>query len=259
MSEAIADGLDLFDDEPVSGTSHANVAPAVPAKFQGKTVEQLIEMNMHSEKMIGRQSAEVATLRRIQRLEQEPSRQETQQRVERKPVTVETLLSNPEEALHSAIDNSDLNRRTLAAEARAARVEAKFGERNFVTKYPTFKDDMEDPSFTAFIARNATRAGLADKAAHGDYDAASDLWDMWGEVKEVTAAPRSDRVKAVALPNTMRATAKDGQASSRKFSRAKIADLRDKAESGDIAAKQRWNDADFQRELGQAHVDGRVV
>lgn len=256
------DELDLFAEEAAHGEPSGET-PAVPEKYKGKTVEDLIKMNQHADRKIGQLGNEVGSLRRMsdRLLELTPKQDNKAQLVAAKPVTVETLLNDPANTLKSAIEESDLGKRTQAAEARADRLEARISERDFTSRFPSYKEDMEDAKFLDFIKSTKLRSELSSAAATGNFDAGTRLWEEWEDRKQfldstatTETKPRKDKV-----PSTMRSTPSEGRVTGKKFSRVKVMELKEKAESGDPAAKMRWNSKEFQQELGQAHLEGRVV
>jgi len=253
---ATSDDLDLFV-EP-SGTS-TETASNVPAKYAGKSIEDLIQMHQHSERKITEQGREVGTLRRMadEILNLKSGKQETtqHQKVERQPVTVESLLNDPEKAIRSAVDSSEAVQRAKAAEQRAENLERSITQRDFVSRYPTYADDMQDPAFTEWVKKNEVRAGLGNLAANNDFRAAASLWDMWTEHKEL-AEPKGEKKVQKKVASSVRSTPAT-QATEKVWSRAKLMELRMKIDY-DQAAQARWNDPKFQEEMNKAYAEGRV-
>jgi len=252
---------DLAEFEAEASGQPVQKSEKIPAKYAGKSVEDMIQMHQNLEKLNGRQGQELGQMRRMadEILQLKKATTQTKEEV-RQPVTVESLLNDPEKALRSAVDSSDLVRRTQAAEDRVARLESKITQESFVSKFPSFADDMQDPEFTAFVQANPARQVLGTAAAKDDYNAAAALWAMWEERKELigTSKDESKPKAKVKVQSTVRPSAKTVDVASRNWSRAKLMELRFKVADGDPAAVARWNDKTFQENMHKAYSEDRV-
>lgn len=258
-STGAADDLAEFEAE-ATGQS-VEKSKEVPKKFEGKTVEDMIQSYQNLEKLNSRQSQELGQMRRMadEILQLKKSTTQTKEEV-RQPVTVETLLNDPEKALKSVVDSSDSAKRVQAAEDRVARLESKISQEAFVSKFPSFSEDMQNPEFTAFVQSNPARQVLGTAAGKEDYNAAAALWAMWEERNELIGAKdtsQKQRAK-VKVPVTVRPAAKESESAPRNWSRAKLMELRFKVADGDPAAVARWNDKTFQENMHKAYAEDRV-
>jgi hypothetical protein len=258
-STGAADDLMEFEAE-ATGQPVTMKSAAIPAKYAGKSVEDMIQMHQNLEKLNGRQGQELGQMRRMADEILQLKKATTQAREEvRQPVTVETLLNDPEKILNSSIDSSDLARRTQAAEDRVARLESKITQESFVSKFPTFADDMQDPEFTAFVQSNPARQVLGTAASKDDYNAAAALWAMWEERKDLIGSKDESKAKPkVKVQSTVRPSAKTVDVAPRNWSRAKLMELRFKVADGDPAAVARWSDKTFQENMHKAYAEDRV-
>lgn len=258
-SAGAADDLDLFEAE---ATGQPVTKPTtIPKKYEGKTVEDMIQMHQNLEKLNGRQGQELGQMRRMADEILQLKKPTTQIKEEvRQPVTVETLLNDPEKTLTDTINSSDLVRRTQAAEDRVARLESKITQESFVSKFPGFADDMQDPEFTEFVQSNPARQALGTAAAKEDYNAAAALWAMWEERKDLIGTTKDDKTQKakVKVQSTVRPSAKTVDVAPRNWSRAKLMELRFKVADGDPASVARWNDKTFQENMHKAYAEDRV-
>jgi hypothetical protein len=259
-----ASDLDLFETEATGKPASVAKVATIPDKYTGKTVEDLISMHQNAERLISRQGEEVAQVRRIADEILQLKKPTTQTTQERKPVTVDALLNDPEAAIKSAVQGSDLVRRTEAAEARVASLESQITEGQFTAKHKNVAQDINDPVFLEWVNKNQTRQTLAAHAAQKNFKAASELWDMWEEHKELTGAvrkdPTTDNTKgAKTVPTTVRSSPLDAISSGKPvYSRAKLMVLREKVAQGDPASITRWNDPTFQKNMHEAYAEKRV-
>lgn len=258
-----ASDLDLFEAE-ASGQPVHQPSKAPSDKYAGKSPEELIEMHRNAERVIGRQSQEIGTLRRVsdQILDLKKPTTETKKEEPRQPVTVDQLLNDPEKALHSAVNSSEAATLAKSADERVSRLEASITQERFVSKHKNFQQDLEDPSFKEWVAKNPVRVGLGNAAAqNADWKAAEALWDLWEEHKDLTkpAGKQTQTTQgAKPVPKTVKGSPSEGVPAEATYSRAKLMELRIKVQQGDAAANARWSDPEFQRRMHQAYADGRV-
>jgi hypothetical protein len=253
-----SDDLDLLDVAATTSTTSVQ-SDTTPAKYKGKSVEDMIKMHQNAERKISEQGADLAAQRRLSdeilRLKQASPETRTTE-VTRKPVTVEALLNDPEQAIRDAVNGSDMGRRAEAAEARTASLEATLEERDFTSKHKDFASDINDQDFVAWVNKNPLRQALANETAKKNFKAASNLWDLWDEHKELVGTEKpAATVKKV--PGTVKSAPLENKGKT-VYSRAKLMELRMKVEDGDPAATARWKDQTFQNNLIQAYAEDRV-
>lgn len=256
-----SDDLDLLDAEASTSTTSVQ-SDAIPEKYKGKSVEDMIKMHQNAEKKISAQGQDLAAQRRLSdeilRLKAASPETRTTEAA-RKPVTVEALLNDPEKAIRDAVDGSDMGRRAEAAEARTATLEATIAEQNFSSKHKDFASDINDPDFIAWVNKNPLRQALANETAKKNFQAASNLWELWDEHKELVGS--KDEATAVDTAKKVPTTVKSSPAQNKGktiYSRAKLMELRMKVEDGEPAAVARWKDQTFQNNLIQAYAEDRV-
>lgn len=259
-SSGAADDLAAFEAE---ATGQAVDKPTtIPDKFKGKSVEDMIHIAMNAEKLISRQGAELGQVRRMadEILQLKKPTTETKAEV-RQPVTVESLLNDPEKALNSAVNSSEIAQRATRAEQRVDHLERKLSETAFVSKHASFVDDMQDPNFISWVQKNPVRKTLGEAAAANNFEAAANLWDMWDEHKSLTGTTKTEakQQSGKTVPVTVKSSPAESMRSGKPIlSRSKLMELRLKAASGDQAANARLYDPAFQARLNEAYAEGRV-
>lgn len=272
-----ADDLDLFEAEATGTTvsKKKEESKTIPDKYAGKTVDDLISMHQNAERLIARQGQEAGTLRRLADQILDLKKPTTPITEERKPVTVDALLNDPEAAIASAVAASDVGQRAERAENRVHQLEMTIGEQKFTAKHKNVSRDIEDPEFQTWVNKNSLRQALASSAAkEGDpnrYVAANNLWDMWDEYKELKGTASGDnsdelenstrqQTQTKKVPNTVRQAPIDhARTGEPNWSRAKLMELRMKVQDGNEAAIARWKDPGFQERMHKAYQDKRVV
>lgn len=257
-----ANDLDLFEESLTGQTANTEKVKTIPAKYEGKTVEDLIDMHQNAERLNSRQGAEVGQLRRMTDELLNLRKTTTQVTEERKPVTVDALLHDPEKAISDAVANSPLARRAEAAEQRSAILEQRILETEFSGKHKTVQNDINDPAFLEWVNKNPLRVALAASAAkEGDanrYVAANNLWDLWDEHKELIGGKTAATLgKGKTVPNTVKSAPAESRGKPT-WSRAKLMELRIKVQQGDQAAIARFKDPAFEARMNEAYAEGRV-
>lgn len=267
-SGAGASDLDLFEEET---TGHASTnlekGTTIPAKFAGKSVEDLINMNINAEKLIGRQGSELGQMRRMadEILQLKKPTPTTQQTERVQPVTVDALLNDPQKAINALVEASPLAQRTIAAEKRVVQLESRLSENEFASKGRDVNRDVNDPAFIAWVGKNPLRQSLAAEAGKDGspnrFVAATNLWDMWDEYKELVGERQDSagKQRRSSSTSTVRQAPNDfTQQRKPNWSRAKLMELRTKVADGDPAAVARWGDPTFQKRMHEAYADERV-
>ncbi len=231
----------------------------LPAKYQGKTAAEIAKMHMDAEAEKSRLGNEVGSLRQIADrflgLEQERTRTARQ---ERKPVTTDDILTNPDETLEKAIEEHPV---VQSLTERLERAQLSMAQVQFEKAHPDFQQDLSDPDFVEWVKKSKIRTALAVNANEGNYEAADSLWSLWderkSELKETKAEKAAARAKAEKL-GALEGGGTSGLETDRIYSRVELMTLHQKALSGDPEAKAKWNDPSYQAERAKAYKEGRV-
>lgn len=257
MTTEAASDLDLFEAEATG--QPASKSTGTPDKYVGKSVDDLIRMHQNAEHLISRQGAEVAQVRRMADEILQLKKPITETRpIAREPVTVQTLLNDPEKALQSAVDSSSVAQRATQADTRIAQLESSIAETRFTSKHANFAEDLNDPAFIAWINKSPVRAALGQAVAAKNFDAATNLWDLWTEHKELSGTTQNVAItKAKTVPSGVKSAPAQPRGKPI-FSRAKLMELRMKVQQGDTAATARYNDPAFQDRMHEAYAEDRV-
>ena len=264
MSTNTAPDFDLEYTSAVSKEPTTAVTPAeLPQKYRDKSVEEIARMHMEAERHLSRVGNELGEQRRLTdallKLDKDNAKVP-----EKKPVTADELFQDPNKAIEQAIQSSETTKTVVSTQQRLNNLEMQIGQRDFESKFPTYREDAQNPSFQEWAQKNPARIQLLIAADKYDFNAANALWDMWNEHKELTGtsdktAVEEDRSKRVKAAKTVKAAAsEEGSGQGPVYSRSKLMELRLAAASGDMKAKRKLEDPDFQNALSRAYVEGRV-
>lgn len=261
--EPSQDELDL--ELAMISDDKADEAPAervadIPTKYEGKSIEDLIRMNEDAQREISRKGNEISEVRRLADvLIGVKPEDNSKKQPERKPITVDALLDNPDSVLNSAFESSTVSVQTKQVAEKLDSLEKKIAFGEFTRKYPTYTQDIADPAFAEWAVKSSLRKQLAERANALDFDAANNLWELWTEHQELTGGKeKQDVTKTVKAAATVRNGANKPNAGSPTYSRAKLMELRYKAIDGDQAAQAKLDDPEFNARLVQAYAENRV-
>ena len=228
--------------------------PKIPEKYQGKSVEDLVQMHQELEKFSGKQSTEVGELRKLvdnhiqTQLSTQQAPQQQQQNDDEDDVD---FFVDPKTAVSRAIDNHPKIRE---AEAYTQQAKQQATLAQLKSNHPDMESILQDPKFAEWIKGSKVRTQLfvqADQAY--DYDSAHELFSLWKErnqiVQQTAQAEKAARKSSVKTASTGNARG-TAEGSRRKVYRR-----------ADIIKLMRTDPARYQSlsdELLKAYAEGRV-
>lgn len=171
----------------------------IPEKYQGKSIEEIVQMHQEAEKLVGRQSSEVGELRKIVDDFIKTKVEETKQEVspqQEESVNDLDFFENPKEAITKAISSSAevKQMRELLASQQQQTVLSKLNE-----KHPDYVDIVQDSEFAEWVRASQVRMELLKRADAYDFSAADELLSTWKQlsgVREVSKQDRKQQIKA---------------------------------------------------------------
>ena len=180
----------------------------LPAKYQGKSLQDVVQMHQEAEKALGRQSGEVGELRQVVDQFIQSQTQLTQQNApQQEPTEDVDFFTDPEQAVSKAIENHPSVKQTqeLNQQLKAQNALAQLQQ-----KHPDVETIMKDPKFVEWVKGSKIRTQLlayADQAY--DFDSADELFTTWKERQQVVTQTaemekqgRKKAVKAASTGNT---------------------------------------------------------
>ena len=224
----------------------------LPNKYQGKSLEEVVQMHQEAEKLLGRQSGEVGELRKV--VDDYISTQ-TQQSAPQ-PQTVEPeddidYFTDPQGAVNRAIENHP---KIKEAEAYSSNYKKQSALAELSNKHPDMQDILGDPKFAEWIKASKIRTQLF-VAADQQYDAdsADELFSLWKERKVVTE--QTAKVEKQARKQQIKAANTGNARGSAETTRKKV------YRRADIIKLMRTDPERYQalsEEILQAYSEGRV-
>ena len=182
--------------------------PEVPEKYQGKSVEDLVQMHQELEKFSGKQSTEVGELRKVvdDYIQTQLSTQQAPQQQQYQDDDDDDVdfFVDPKTAVSRAIDNHP---KIKEAQAYTQQYKQQATLAQLKSSHPEMEQILQDPKFAEWIKGSKVRTQLfvqADQAY--DYDAAHELFSLWKErnqvVQQTAQAEKEARKSQVKSANT---------------------------------------------------------
>jgi hypothetical protein len=190
----------------------------VPEKYQGKSLEEVVQMHQEAEKLLGRQSGEVGELRKVvdDYISSQTPTQAPQQFVE--PEDDIDYFTDPQGAVNRAIENHP---KIKEAEQYSAQYKQQTALATLSTKHPDMQAILGDPKFAEWIKASKIRTQLFVAAdQHYDADSADELFTLWKERKVVTQ--QTADVEKQARKQTLKAASTGNARGSSQGTRKKI-------------------------------------
>jgi len=226
--------------------------PSLPEKYQGKSLEEVVQMHQEAEKLLGRQSSEVGELRKVVddyiSTQTQPIAPQ-QQHVE--PEDDIDYFTDPQAAVNRAIENHPKIRE---AQQYTEQYKKQSSLATLQAKHPDMQTILSDPKFAEWIKASKIRTQLF-VAADQQYDAdsADELFTLWKERK--TVAQQTAQVEKQARKQTLKAANTGNARGTGEGSRKKT------YRRSDIIKLMKTDPERYQAlsdEILQAYAEGRV-
>lgn len=152
------------------------------------------------ESFIGRQSSEIGHLRDLadQLLQSQVHKSESVSHSSPSvsdtnvQISSDDLFDNPTEAIQRAVKPL-LESTITRIQDVVGSASVKSAAEQFAKDYPNYQEDMNDPEFQQFVQKSKYRTKLAMTARqNNDFDAATELWEIYAEHKANTASTVED-------------------------------------------------------------------
>jgi len=225
--------------------------PSLPDKYQGKSLEEVVQMHQEAEKLLGRQSSEVGELRKVvdDYISSQVQQAAPQQTVE--PEDDIDYFTDPQGAVNRAIENHPKIRE---AEEYSSQYKKQASMAMLQSKHPDMQEILNDSKFAEWIKASKIRTQLFVAADQQyDADAADELFSLWKERK--TVAQQTADVEKQARKQSLKAANTGNARGSAEGSRKKVYRRADiiKLMKNDPDRYQALSD-----EIMAAYAEGRV-
>jgi len=229
-------------------------ASAIPDKFKGKSVEDIVESYSNLEKEFGRKNNELGEQRKLidQLLELKlEEKSTTSEKLEAQKVDVDTLLDDPDRVISDAVANNPLIKEVQENLKANAIKEAKDV---FESKHSDWQDVVSSDSFAEWVTGSPIRTQMfKDANTNYKYDIADELLtlykDIQGTVVKEAQETKEKNVKKVIKDAATEKGTSTGAKTKKVYSRKQLMELRLRDPSRYDAMSD---------EIYQAYAEGRV-
>lgn len=158
---------------------------AIPEKYKGKSLDEIVKMHQEAEKLIGRQAQEVGEVRKLadELIKQQlnTNKQDTQPRAEDNEID---YFADPDKAVNHAVENNPVVKQLREQAEMQSRQQAAA---QLQTKFPNFQEIVASDDFANWIKTSKVRLELFAKANNYDYDSAEELLETYTQIRGVKA------------------------------------------------------------------------
>ena len=156
---------------------------SVPEKYQGKSLEDVVQMHQEAEKLLGKQSSEVGELRKVVDDYIQAQLSQQQAPVQQQEEDDIDFFTDPKSAVSKAIENHPKIRE---AEEYTQHYKKQSALAQLQARHPDMQSILQDNNFAEWIKGSKVRTQLFVQADQQyDYDAADELFSLWKERAQV--------------------------------------------------------------------------
>lgn len=235
---------EVVAEEPVEQTP----VSALPEKYSGKSIEDIVRMHQEAEKLIGRQAQEVGDVRKLadELLKQQLSSTKT-------PVQEESeidFFEDPKKAVRRAVDSHP---DVIAAKQATQQMKAMQTQNKLNQKHPDFATVIQDAEFKDWVDSSPMRRDMYAMAdTNYNFEAADELLSTFKQIRS-GKTQQSTEAGAEMRQKNLRAASVDvsgsGESSQKVYRREDLIRLR-------MTDPTRYEA--LQPEIMAAYADGRV-
>ena len=214
------DQLDTQDTIETPQEEEQPQEPNVPEKYQGKSVEELVQMHQELEKFSGKQRNEVGELRQVvdNYIQTELSAKEAPEQQQVDDSEDVDFFVDPQKAVDSRIANHP---KIKEAEAYTQQYKQQATLAQLKSKHPEMETILQDPKFAEWIKGSKVRTKLfVDADQRYDYDAADELFTLYKERNQVVQ--QTANAELAARKNTVKSANTGNARGSAEGSRKKV-------------------------------------
>ena len=233
----------------------------VPDRFKGKTTDDVIQSFEELEKLNSRQANDLGQMRSQVDELMELTRSASPAVEPAKPLTVDDLYENPDEAIRrvasEAISEEVTELRNTVQEMRQTQIVDAFE-----AKYPNWLEVSQSPEFSQWVGESPYRVNMVEAVrARGDHAAAQEILGMYYDTHASDAA-NEQAEQAVVTRNQLRDATLESSSPAQAevsdtYSRQDLLEARLAAKRGDGKA-QRWLSSNAET-IAAAYAEGRIV
>lgn len=260
------DNIDKELNEAQTQTRTRNIPESVTRRFAGKTLDDVLESYAELQVLASRQGEDVGKLKKTveellelqSQVVAQPSSQVTAE--PDKGVTTDDLYNNPEEAIGKVVQKTskETSDRLARLEKQLAAREVEVRKQQLAGKFDGWENEIKNPDFLDWVRSSPARTRLAQAANQYDFDAASDLLELWYDRKSSKQQFTNEAVREQQYRDaTLESSSPVGVDVVETYSRSDLLEKRIAAKMGNRQA-ERWLTAHADS-INAAYREGRIT
>lgn len=240
--------------EPEGNVVEETTQTDIPAKYAGKTLEEVIEMHQNVEQALGKQGSEVGEQRKLIQslLEAQNKAQTTETPQEEETSFEDVFYDDPKKAVNQAIENHP---DVLKARQQIAEQEQQQKLNVLEKAYPDWETRVADKGFQDWVGASEIRKDIFRKA-DTEYrpDFAIELFDMYDKINMVQKTQEVKKKEKAKVDKALRQTVSETRSTQsvggkKMYRRSDLINLQ-------ITDPNRY--AALSDEIQEAYAEGRV-
>ena len=208
--------------------------PELPAKYRGKSLEDVVKMHQELEKLNGKQAQEVGEHRKF--FDEMMKRELLRSKAEQQPKAEDTedpddiFFKSPTKSMGEFINNHPAIKQ---AEEQALLMRAQTAQQQLLQQFPDYVQVVQSSEFKEWVNGSPVRQRLYDEADEGyDVNAAAELISTWKTISgtkqqqaQQTITPESQETRTKSLKAAAVDTGSSSVGSKKRYSRSALQEL----------------------------------
>ena len=237
-----------------SNSEQQSEEKVVPPKFQGKSVDEILQSYQNLEQQYGKQGNELGELRKladslIQKNLQEA--QDTPVQEQEKRLSEDDFLANPVDSVRKIVEEAI---QPLKGALQQTNTDTTMSR--LQAKHPDVEAIVKDLDFQKWVMESVPRQDMWQKASAGDFNYADELFSQYKSLHGIKIEQQKEIARTEKERELNAATAVASGASQDAVSKGKPTYKRSELIRLQLEDPRRY--ADLQPEIYQAYKEGRV-
>ena len=237
-----------------SNSEQQSEEKVVPPKFQGKSVDEILQSYQNLEQQYGKQGNELGELRKladslIQKNLQEA--QDTPVQEQEKRLSEDDFLANPVDSVRKIVEEAI---QPLKGALQQTNTDTTMSR--LQAKHPDVEAIVKDLDFQKWVMESVPRQDMWQKASAGDFNYADELFSQYKSLHVIKMEQQKEIARTEKERELNAATAVASGASQDAVSKGKPTYKRSELIRLQLEDPRRY--ADLQPEIYQAYKEGRV-
>ncbi len=237
-----------------SNSEQQSEEKVVPPKFQGKSVDEILQSYQNLEQQYGKQGNELGELRKladslIQKNLQEA--QDTPVQEQEKRLSEDDFLANPVDSVRKIVEEAI---QPLKGALQQTNTDTTMSR--LQAKHPDVEAIVKDLDFQKWVMESVPRQDMWQKASAGDFNYADELFSQYKSLHGIKMEQQKEIARTEKERELNAATAVASGASQDAVSKGKPTYKRSELIRLQLEDPRRY--ADLQPEIYQAYKEGRV-